>query len=436
MTIPHDEAEKHILGSLLNRPALVSDVVEIVQPADMYAPRHEVIYRSIITMDARGLAIDPLTVGEYLTGTGELAAAGGALYLADLYATPPATSNAPYYARIVAEHATRRRLHAAGTRIVQLSASGEGDVAEIVEQSRAEVDAVSATAAATVTYVGDTIDDTLDALEQPSPATPTPWTDLNDIIGGWRPGALYVVGARPGIGKTIVGIEAAIGLAERGHVAFSSLEMPRDELMHRILAHQALVPINRMDSRTLTDDDWRKIAGVRAAIGAMTVAIDDRGAVTTTDVRAHARTVSRRGPLVAVIVDYLQLMASPRGERRPRHEVVADYSRQLKLLAKELACPVIALSQLNRASENRQDKRPSLADLRESGAVEQDADVVLLLHEHEEDDTAIDVLIAKNRHGARGSVELTRRGWFSRMDTAQWSPTRALNSQPPQGGPR
>lgn len=424
--IPHTEAEMHVLGAMLGKQAVIDDVMEIIEPADMHAPKHEVIYQAILSLRARGDAVDPLTVGAHLTTVGQLAQAGGAPYLHELYATPPTLSNAPFYARIVYEHAVRRRLYAAGTRIAQLAASGEGDVDELAEMCRGELD-VARRATATTRYVSDTIDETLDALERPSLATETPWSDLNSILKGWRPGGLYVVGARPGIGKTIVGVQAAIGLAAHGHVAFASLEMPEAELHQRIIAHQASVHIGRMDARTLTEGDWSRIATHRGDLANLPISIDDRGTVTVAEVRSHARTVSRRGPLAGVVVDYLQLMASPRGDRRPRHEIVADYSRQLKLLAKEMSCPVIALSQLNRASEARQDKRPSLADLRESGAVEQDADVVLLLHEHEEDETAIDVLIAKNRHGARGSVELTRLGWYSRMEPRAWSPSRVID---------
>lgn len=179
-------------------------------------------------------------------------------------------------------------------------------------------------------------------------------------------------------------------------------------------------------TRALTEHDWGKIAAQMPTLTDLRVSIDDRSAISLTDIKAHARSLSRKGPLSAVIVDYLQLMEALAGDRRPRHELIASYSRGLKVLAKEMNIPVIALSQLNRGPEARADKRPTLADLRESGAIEQDADVVLLLHEaNPDDETDLDIIVAKNRHGARGTLRVTRRGWYSRIDTPGWTPHRA-----------
>lgn len=427
MTAPsHDDAERHVLGSLMHNRRAIDEVAAILEPADLYAPKHEVIYAAILAMHAAGDAVDPVTLASRLARDGSIDQAGGHVYLADLYATPPTTSNVAYYARIVSEQAVRRRLHAAGTRIVQLSGSGEGDIADIAELARAELDAARR-ATATTSWVADKIDASIDALEQPATFHPTPWAGVNEHLSGWRPGALYVIAARPGVGKSIAGLDAAINLCERGPVALSSVEMPEREMHFRLIANRAGVPISRLDRRELTPADWERIARHRAEIGALPISIDDRGHATITDVQSHARTVARRAPIGGVIVDYLQLLSAPRGERRPRHEVVAEFSRSLKVLAKELDCPVIALAQLNRKSADRADKRPELTDLRESGALEQDADVVLLLHENE-DETDIDVLVAKNRHGPRGSVKLVRRGWYSRLDDPSWSPTRSVGA--------
>lgn len=417
----HDEAERHVLGSLMHNRRAIDDVAAILEPADFHAPKHEVIYAAILAMHARGDAVDPVTLAATLVQAGTIDAAGGHVYLADLYAAPPTTANVGYYARIVADQAVRRRLHAAGTRIVQLAASGEGDVAALAEMARGEIDATRRATAST-SWVADTIDAAIDSLEKPAAYHPTPWAALNELVLGWRPGAFYVIAARPGVGKSIAGLDAAIGLAQRGPVAVSSIEMPRDEWLFRLLANRAGVPVGRLDRRDLTAADWEKIARHRAEVAALPISIDDRPGATIVDVTSHARTVARRGPIGAVIVDYLQLLSAPRGEKRPRHEVVGDFSRQLKILAKELDCPVIALAQLNRKSADRADNRPQMSDLRESGSIEQDADVVMLLHENPNDETDLDGLVEKNRHGPRGPIKFVRRGWYARLDDPQWSP--------------
>lgn len=422
--IDHREAETQMLGACLLRPTGIDDVADVITPDDLYAPKHTIIWAAILQLHRTGDAVDAITVGNHLTRTGELATIGGLPYLHQLINGVVTTTNAQFYARIVHEQAVLRRLAAAGTRITQLAQAGEGDVTALVETCRAEVDAVATgTAAVSTGFIGDTIDTTLEALETEPTGYPTPWPDLNRLIRVWRPGALYVVGARPAVGKSIVGVQAAVHLAQHGAVVIASLEMPRVEVEQRILAHLARVPGNRIDAHDLTDEDWARIARHRAELASLPIAIDDRSSLTPAGIRAFARTVAHRRPLAGIVVDYLQLMTAPRGmEKRNRAEVVGEFSRGLKLLAKELQVPVIALSQLNRGPEQRQDKRPSMADLRESGAVEQDSDVVLLLHEHDDDETALDMLVAKNRQGQCGVVELTRGGAFSEMTPRQWRP--------------
>lgn len=426
-----DLAERSVIGSML-LPGKVAEratdeVMEILTGADFASPRHETIFETIARMRRAGEhSNDPVAVAARLSEAGDLQRVGGAPYLHTLMSTPATAANAAFHARIVAKRAVLRRLANAAMRIRQL-ATTDGDANEAVEAARAEVDACTR-AVADIALVSDRIDASLDALEQPQTAVPTPWPDLNGLIRGWRPGALYVIGARPGVGKSIAAVQAAIDLVPHGHVAFSSLEMPERELHYRMVAALAEVPLGRLDGHEVTQADWNKIAAARQRMAALRISIDDRSTVTPTDIRSHARSLARKGPLAGVIVDYLQLMSAPAADaRKPRHEVVAGFSRSLKLLAKELDVPVIALSQLNRASMGRDDKRPTLADLRESGSVEQDADVVLLLHEDEKAETNVQMLVAKNRHGARGAVELERKGWYSRLDARRWSPSRAAS---------
>src|SRR5690625_3226403 len=380
-------------------------------------------------MHNRSEPVSPTTVAANLDQIADVRGVDHALIF-DLYHNAPVTPiEGVHAARAVADAAVNRRLESAATRIIQL-ARGAGDVAEKVELARAEIDS-SHKAVAGVRMLRDIVDDKLAALEHPAPITPTPWPDLNRFIRGWRPGALYVIGARPGIGKSIIGLQAAIDLARRGPVAFNSLEMGDLEVVGRVIAQTAHVALGRLDGESddpaeqLSPRDWENIAKARPDWEALPLAIDDRSNVTITDIRSHARTLAHQGPLAGIVVDYLQLMSTPRSSNRPRHEVVADYSRSLKLLAKELHCPVIALSQLNRASEGRHDKKPTLADIRESGAVEQDSDVVMLLSTDEKDPSRLDLHVAKNRHGVNDvTVELTREGHYARAIPREWSPSR------------
>lgn len=426
--IPHDEAEKNVLGSLMHTRRAIEEVSTVVDPGDFYTPRHETIYAAISALHIRGEGVDPVTVADQLKRTGELASAGGALYLADLYATPPTTSNVGYYARIVRDQAILRRLHATGTRIAQMATTGEGDVDELVETARTEIDTVSRATAQTG-WIHQAIDQTIDDLDTPTTVTPTPWKDLNHHIGGWAPGRLYVIGARPAIGKTLIAVNAATHLARTAPVALNTLEMSTQEIHHRIIANLASVNLTHLDEHRLTPEDWDRVAKAQPAIRSLRLSINDESAVTVTDIASHARSVARRSddPLGMVVVDYLQLMASPTSRRQEnRQQEVATISRRLKLLAKELHCPVVALSQLNRASEGRMDKKPTMADLRESGALEQDSDVVILLHADEDQPGTILAAVAKNRHGTTGAFELDKYGHYARVVDQQWTPTRGI----------
>lgn len=421
--IPHDEAEKNVLGAMLLRREALEELTAILEPGDFYKPAHETIYTTALSMHHRGDAVDALTLSDELTKAGNLARCGGILYLHELTSIVPTTANVGFYARIVAEQAIRRRLHTVGMRVTQLAAGGEGDVHELVETCRTEIDSVSR-ATATTGWVSTDLDETIQDLEQPTPTVPTPWPDLNHLIGGWAPGRLYIIGARPAVGKSLVAVNAAAALAATGPVAFNTLEMSRQEIHHRLVSSIAGVPMTRLTEHRLNTLDWQHIAEHRAELDALQLSIDDRSAITATDVASHARTVARKAPVAAVFVDYIQLMAS-HTRTENRQQEVAAFSRRLKLLARELACPVIALSQLNRGLESRADKHPTMADLRESGALEQDADVVLLLHVEENRPDLLQMAVAKNRHGQTGAIELEREGALARVTPARWRPHQA-----------
>lgn len=408
-------AEQSVLGAMLISREAISEVADILEGGDFYRPAHESIYRTILDVYANGSPVDAITINDALSKLGEIGLTGGPSYTHTLASTVPSASSVAYYAAIVAHAATRRRLLVAGQKIQQLANSG-GDIDELVEASRREVDLTSRATGNAVLSFGETIDTMIKSLDEEINYRPTPWESLNRVIGGLRPGALYVVGARPSVGKSVIALNLAKGLAKYGSVAFSSLEMSNNDVQIRAVSGDLNIDVGRLVDRKLSPADWGKIRARRESWNQVPLFVDDRSGVTITDIKRFARSVNRRQPLAGLVVDYLQLMAQPYGDRRPRHEFVADMSRQLKILAMDMQIPVIALSQLNRASEQRQDKMPMLSDLRESGAVEQDADVVILLHREimGDEKNQLGMLVAKNRHGATGFAELSFWGHYSK----------------------
>jgi replicative DNA helicase len=427
----HDElAEQSALGgAMLSRNALW-DVLEVVRPSDFSQPRHELIARAIGRLARAGAPVDVISACDELRRAGEIDRAGGDDYLHLLTSVVPTAANAGYYAGIVRTLRMRRGMVEAGLRLVDLGQGTEGDVLAQLEQARQEVDRVAHGVVSEPRPVGDGFAELVDELEQPAAHVATPWSDLNDLVGGLRPGGLYVVGARPAQGKTIVGLQLAVQLAQQaGAVAFASLEMSRSDLQRRLVAQFAGIPIGRLVDSALTARDWEAFARVRPTLERAPIYISDDPSMNLHQVRAFTRAVSRKTRLAGVVVDYLQLLESPDDDRRSRAEVVAGFSRGLKILARDLNVPVIALSQLNRSSVQRADGRPSMADLRESGAIEQDADVVMLLHRDERSARRrhlLDVHVAKNRRGATGKVELLWQGEYARVRTNEWSPTGSI----------
>ena len=420
--------ERAVIGAAMAGPTAREDLLA-VRPEHFVDPRHAAVWSLIWAMDGQGEAPTPQTVAASLDRIPARLRTGiDPVWVFDAYtAGTPATSAAVFAERLV-NLAGMRRLADALSRAGQL-VEGVSDASEALELVRGEIDAAQPDARVGG-MVGEDIDETLASLAAPQAIYETPWESLNGIIRGWRPGGLYVIGARPGAGKTIAGVQAALALANIGPVALNSLEMGRREIHARILANRTGILLGKLFGTTrhfrgLSREEEAAIVRELDGLRALPLSIDDRSSVSVADVRAHARSLTRHGKLAGVVVDYLQLMTGQAGDRRPRHEIVADQSRQLKMLAKDLDCPVIALSQLNRASETRDSRAPSLADLRESGAIEQDADAVLLLHmpEHMGDagvrEPMLDrltVTVAKNRQGPQGRVTLARNAAFASLD--------------------
>jgi replicative DNA helicase len=420
-----NDHERSVLGGMMLSKSAVWDVLDILDPQDFADWRHETVFRAISALANRNEPTDAISVSAELDRMNELAKIGGAGELHMMSSDVPTASNAGYYADVVKQGAIKRRLIEAGTRIVS-EANNEGDAFELAENARAEIDRAASSARIEISSVGDDLDDVIKRLKEQPRFVESPWRDINALINGFRPGALYVIGARPGSGKTIMGLQAAVGLARHGHVAFSSLEMDSSDLTKRMFSLKGSIHMSSLTKNVLTPSEWGMIDELRPRIQKMPLFIDDRSGVTITQIKAFARSVSRRGELSAVVVDYLQLITGT-DSRKPRHETVAEISRQLKIMSRELNVPVIALSQLNRESEARHGARrlPTLSDLRESGSIEQDADVVLLLQrgmdEFEQPSDELDVVIAKNRHGSTGKVTLLWEGQFARVTTAPWS---------------
>jgi replicative DNA helicase len=428
---PQDlNAERGVLGGMLISKDAIADVVEEVRGNDFYRPAHETIYDAILELYGRGEPADALTVADELRRRGELERVGGAAYLADLINGVPTAANAGYYARIVRERSILRRLVEAGTRIVQLGyARDGGDVDDIVNSAQAEVYAVTERRRSEdYLPLHEVVSTTLDEIEQAGTrkegliGVPTGFAELDRLTNGLHPGQMVIVAARPALGKSTLAIDFARAASIRHKLTsvVFSLEMSRSEITMRLLAAEARVRLTKLRSGELSPDDWQRIIVVTDNLHSAPMFIDDSPNMSLMEIRAKARRLKQRHDLKLIIVDYLQLMSS--GKRvESRQQEVSEFSRALKLLAKELDVPVVALSQLNRGPEQRGDKKPLLSDLRESGSLEQDADVVILLHREDayekESPRAgeADLIVAKHRNGPTATITVAFQGHYSRF---------------------
>ena len=427
---PHDlVAEQSVLGAIFINPEKLITVREFIEADDFYKYSHRVIFKAMVTLSDRNDAIDATTVRTILDDQDDLQNIGGISYLVDLVNSVPTSANAEYYAKIVAEKAMLRRIINRLTEIVNQAYEGTTESDEIIANAeKALVDVSEHSNSSGFRKISEVLDVNFNTLEMRSQQTsdvtglPTGFRDLDKITTGLHPDQLIILAARPAVGKTafVLNIVQNVGTKQNKAVAVFSLEMGAESLVDRMLAAEGMIDSHALRTGQLTEQDWNNVMIAQGALAEAPIYIDDTPGIKITEIRARSRKLSQEveGGLGLIVIDYLQLISGPANSRESRQQEVSDISRQLKILAKELKVPVIALSQLSRGVEQRQDKRPVLSDIRESGSIEQDADIVAFLYrddyyrkESEEsenaiEDNTIEVILEKNRAGARGTVKL------------------------------
>ena len=427
---PQDpDAEQSVIGSMLISKDAIGEVAEVIAGSDFYRPAHETIFDAIIELFGRSEPADPVTVSAELHRRGELQRVGGAPYLHTLSASVPIAANASYYATIVREKSILRRLVDAGTKIAQLGYAGEGDIDDTVDLAQQEVYAIGEKRTQEdYANLNDLMQSTWDEIEAISSqdgtasGVPTGFYDLDELTNGFQAGQMVIVAARPAVGKSTLALDFCRSASVHNNLTsvIFSLEMSKSEIMMRLLSAEAKVPLGHMRKGDMSDDDWNKLGTKMGKLSSAPMFIDDSPNMTMMEIRAKARRLKQRHDLKLIVIDYLQLMSS--GKKVESRQVeVSEFSRQIKLLAKELEIPIVALSQLNRGPEQRADKRPMMSDLRESGSIEQDADIVMLLHREDvyekESPRAgeADIIVAKHRNGPTRDVVVSFQGHYSRF---------------------
>ncbi len=416
------EAEQSVLGSILINPECMNDLAGIITADDFQLTEHAEIYRAMQDMYLRSRSIDPVTLIDELVKSGTYDEAGGRDYIRLIAETVPSATNVKDYANIVRDKAILRSLINASGEIGDAAFAEQDEVPQLIEMAEQKIYAIAeGRENKNFTHVKDALVQMYDRLHQYATnkeealGVPTGFSGLDRVLVGLGKSDLVLVGARPGMGKTSFAMNIATSVAEKTKkaVCVFSLEMSAEQLVSRMISSEALVDSYKLRSGELNEDDWTKLAHAAARLSETDILIDDTAGITVSGMKAKLRRVKNLG---LVIIDYLQLMQSDRRIDNRVNEV-AEISRGLKLMAKELGVPVITCAQLSRASESRTDKRPMLSDLRDSGAIEQDADIVMFLYRDEyysyddrPTESTVQVIIAKNRHGA---VDTVKMGWLA-----------------------
>jgi replicative DNA helicase len=421
---PHDlAAEESILGAMMLSPGAIGAVAEIVDASVFYRPSHGLIYKAAIELYAKGEPVDAITLPDYLDKTGSLDDAGGRARIIELASLVPSTANASHYARIVKEMATLRGLISVGQRVERLGWDREGEATDLVNQAEQFIFEL---AQGRITHEFSHIEQLLkESFERITAlyeagaevtGVPSGFRELDKLTSGLQPGNLIIVAARPSMGKSALALCAAANIAVRHDlpVALFTLEMSKSEVTQRLMCSEGKIESQRLRTGKLQQDDWSRLTTACDKLMKAPIYVDDTGSTTMMDIRSKSRRLKTQHPnLALIVVDYLQLMTSGK-DMENRVQEVSQISRQLKVLARDLDVPILALSQLSRAVEQRHDKRPILSDLRESGSIEQDSDLVMFIYRDEyynPDETdqqgLAEVHIAKHRNGPTDTVKLS-----------------------------
>ncbi len=429
------DAERSVLGAILVENHAINRAQEILKQDDFYREPHRKIFKVMSNLSERATAIDPVTLKEELTKSGELEAVGGPAYIASLVDGVPRSANVEYYARIVKEKAILRNLIEAGSRIITAAYEASQEVEEILDASERLIFRIAQDQLRAGFVPMKTLaDENWQRIEEMHrrrelvTGLPTGFATLNEYTSGLQPSDLIVVAARPGMGKTSFSLNIAqhVGMREGKKVGVFSLEMSKEQLFLRLLTGLARVDAHRLRTGRLTKEEWDRISAAMGELATAQIFIDDTAGTTALEMRAKSRRLKMEQGLDLIVVDYLQLMRS-RAQFENRNQEISDISRSLKELAKELNVPVISISQLSRAPEQRGgDRRPQLSDLRESGAIEQDADVVMFIYREEvykpteENRGRAQIMIAKQRNGPIGTIDMAFIREYTKFEELEW----------------
>jgi replicative DNA helicase len=434
-TLPHNlEAERSVLGAVLLRNEVINHALELIKPHDFFRDAHRLIFDKMIDLSERGRAIDLVTLREELTRSGKLDEVGGPAYIASLVDGVPRATNVEYYAGIVKEKATRRSLIFAANRILSSAYAAEEEAAELVDEAERSVFEIADSGLRSgFVSLGQLVHEGFSTIEKLQEhrglvtGVPTGFDQLDELTSGLQPADLIIVAARPSMGKTSFTLNIAqhVGTRTDMTVGFFSLEMSKEQLFMRVLTSEARIDAHRFRSGYLGEQDYAKLTAALATLDQARVFIDDTASIGVLEMRAKARRLKAEHGLHLLVVDYIQLMQG-RGRFDNRQQELASISRALKGLAKELHVPVVALSQLSRAPDARADHRPQLSDLRESGALEQDADVVLFIYREDqyerkdESEGVAEIIIGKQRNGPTGVIKLAFVKEHTRFENLEW----------------
>ena len=422
------EAEQSVIGSMIIDKSAIAQVAEKLTEDDFYRDGHKIIYKAIFEMFKNDMAVDLVTLLEYLKPTDQLEKAGGVTYITEVSSSVPTTANLSSYIKIVEEKSILRRLIKASTAIIEDSYNKQGEVEGVLDLAEKKIfDIAEKRSTSDFESLSDVLERGFLEIERlfnnkgQITGVPSGFTDLDAKTSGFQKGDMVLIAARPSMGKTTFALNIAenAALREGKSVVIFSLEMPKEQLAYKLLCSEANVDMLKLRTGNLDDKDWENIARATGPLSKAKIYIDDTAGVTVMEMRSKCRRLKMEYGIDLILIDYLQLMSGSSSENRQQE--VSEISRSIKALAKEMECPVIALSQLSRAPEQRADHRPMLSDLRESGSIEQDADLVMFLYRDEyynketEDKNMAECIVAKHRNGPVGTVKMAFLGALSKF---------------------